>query len=104
MFFILKETTPCYFEKTKNWDYKQEVWRNEILEEGTSMIDIIINIEGYMAMPKYKDFASYDVVYGRPSLLEQEFYMDRAIYCKNYEEVIRIKVQNKKQSNLNCTP
>lgn len=102
--FISKETVPGHYEKTKERDYAtEEKWHNEMLEagfkyneefnfyyteEGALMIDGMGNIEDYMAMPKYKDCDSYDVVYGKPTPLGQEFDMDRAIYCKNYEEVV----------------
>ena len=104
--FINKESVPGHFTRTQERDLKkEEEWHNQLLEsgfayneefdfyyseDGALMADTDTSIEEYVAIPKYSECLDkgYEISYGAPTPLGKKFGHQRALYCKNYQDII----------------
>lgn len=100
------ETAPGHFEKTQNRNYAQEeIWHKQMLdsgfkydeeydfyysEDGALMGDATVSIESLLEYPKYAECVShgYEFSYGKPTPFGLSRGNTRAIYCKNYQEIV----------------
>lgn len=93
--------------KTDEEDFNEEQkWHCELLKagfnyneahdfyyssEGALMSDSDISIDSLLLYPEYSKCVElgYDIVYGRPTPQGLESGAKRAIYCKNYQEILQ---------------
>ena len=104
--FINKESAPGHFTRTQERDLKkEEEWHNQLLEsgfayneefdfyyseDGALMADTDTSIEEFVTIPRYSGCLErgYEISYGSPTPLGKQFGRQRALYCKNYQEII----------------
>ena len=100
------ETAPGYFEKTQDRNYEQEeIWHRQMLdsgfkyndefdfyysEDGALIGDTIVSIESLSEYPGYAECIEfgYEFSYGKPTPFGLNCGNTRAIYCKNYQEIV----------------
>ena len=112
--FINKETVPGHFTRTQERDLeKEDKWHNQLLEAGFSyneefdfyyskdgalMTDTDTSIEEFVAIPRYSECfdRGYEISYGDPTPLGKQMGYQRALYCKNYQEIINNIIKENK--------
>ncbi len=105
--YVKVETKPGHFLKTQDRNYDQEeIWHRQMInagfkyneahdfyysEEGALMSDSPISIESLLEYPQYTDCATlgYDISYGKPTPFGLSQGNTRAIYCRNYQDILR---------------
>ena len=115
--FINKESVPGHFTRTQERDLKkEEEWHNQLLESGFSyndefdfyysedgalMTDTDTSIEEFVTTPRYSECLErgYEISYGSPTPLGKQFGHQRALYCKNYQEIINSLIQENQTGN-----
>ena len=104
--YINKETVPGHIIRTQERDLKQEqVWHAQLLNagfkyneahdfyyshDGALMSDSPISIESLLEYPNYSNCRDlgYDIAYGSPTPQGLSRGLQRAIYCRNYQEIL----------------
>ena len=104
--YINKETVPGHFIKTQERDLKQEqVLHAQLLNagfkyneahdfyyshDGALMSDGPISIESLLEYPNFSKCSSlgYDIAYGSPTPQGLSHGLKRAIYCRNYQDIL----------------
>ena len=117
--YINEERVPGHITRTQNRDLKQEEeWHNQLLDagfayneefdfyyskDGALMLDTDDSIEKFVSIPRYSECLDrgYEISYGDPTPLgKQLFGCKRALYCKNYQEVINNLIQENQEGRI----